>query len=61
MNVTFSRFVQFVKKNGGPQQLGVQLQPGGDVVAISTLNSNIPNTLRKFLEGEDTVIKKAQR
>ena len=55
------RFVQFVNKNGGPQHLGVQLKQGGDIVAISVLNSRVPNTLKKFLEGGEEFLKKAQR
>ncbi|XP_014220037.1 fumarylacetoacetate hydrolase domain-containing protein 2A [Copidosoma floridanum] len=55
------RFVQFVNKNGGPQQLGVQLKQGGDIVSISVLNSRIPNSLKKFLEGGEEFLKKARR
>ncbi|XP_014235467.1 fumarylacetoacetate hydrolase domain-containing protein 2A [Trichogramma pretiosum] len=55
------RFVQFVNKTGGPQHLGVQLQQGGDIIAISVLNSRIPNTLKKFLEGGEDLLKKAKR
>ncbi|XP_015597221.1 fumarylacetoacetate hydrolase domain-containing protein 2A isoform X2 [Cephus cinctus] len=56
------RFVQFVNKNGGgPQHLGVQLKQGGDIIAISAIDSQIPNNLRKFLEGGDDLLKKAKR
>lgn len=55
------RFVQFTGKNGGPQHLGVQLAQGGDVIAVSAVDSRIPNTLKKFLEGGDDLLKKAKR
>ncbi|KAF7991775.1 hypothetical protein HCN44_010576 [Aphidius gifuensis] len=55
------RFVQFVNKNGGPQHLGVQLKAGGDIIAISAIDSRIPNTLKKFLEGGDVLTNKARR
>ncbi|XP_076241896.1 oxaloacetate tautomerase FAHD2A, mitochondrial isoform X2 [Calliopsis andreniformis] len=55
------RFVQFVSKNGGPQHLGVQLKQGGDIIAVSAVDSRIPNTLKKFLEGGDDLLKKAKR
>ncbi|XP_043275972.1 fumarylacetoacetate hydrolase domain-containing protein 2 isoform X2 [Venturia canescens] len=55
------RFVQFVNKNGGPQHLGVQLQPGGDIIDVSAVNSRIPNNLKKFLEGGDELLNKAKR
>ncbi|KAJ8686244.1 hypothetical protein QAD02_022038 [Eretmocerus hayati] len=55
------RFVQFVNKGGGPQQLGVQLKQGGDIVAISVINSRVPNTLKKLLEGGEEILKKAKR
>lgn len=57
----FSRFVQFTSKNGGPQHLGVQLKQGGDIIAVSAIDSRIPNTLRKFLEGGDDLLKKTKR
>jgi hypothetical protein len=50
-----------VNKKGGPQHLGVQLKQGGDIVAISVLNSRIPNTLKKFLEGGEEFLHKARR
>ncbi|XP_032685612.1 fumarylacetoacetate hydrolase domain-containing protein 2 isoform X1 [Odontomachus brunneus] len=55
------RFVQFTFKNGGPQHLGVQLKQGGDIIAVSAVDSRIPNTLKKFLEGGDDLLKKAKR
>ncbi|XP_063993205.1 fumarylacetoacetate hydrolase domain-containing protein 2A isoform X1 [Diachasmimorpha longicaudata] len=55
------RFVQFVNKNGGPQHLGVQLKAGGDIIAISSIDSRIPNNLRKFLEGGEVLAQKARR
>ncbi|XP_011304092.1 fumarylacetoacetate hydrolase domain-containing protein 2 isoform X2 [Fopius arisanus] len=55
------RFVQFVNKNGGPQHLGVQLKDGGDIIAISSIDSRIPNNLRKFLEGGEVLAQKARR
>ncbi|XP_076302153.1 oxaloacetate tautomerase FAHD2A, mitochondrial [Lasioglossum baleicum] len=55
------RFVQFTNKNGGPQHLGVQLVQGGDIIAVSAVDSRIPNTLKKFLEGGDDLLKKAKR
>ncbi|XP_076301051.1 oxaloacetate tautomerase Fahd2a, mitochondrial-like isoform X2 [Lasioglossum baleicum] len=55
------RFVQFVGKNGGPQHLGVQLKQGGDIIAVSAVDSRIPNSLKKFLEGGDDLLKKAKR
>ncbi|XP_076166739.1 oxaloacetate tautomerase FAHD2A, mitochondrial isoform X1 [Ptiloglossa arizonensis] len=55
------RFVQFTNKNGGPQHLGVQLKQGGDIIAVSAIDSRIPNTLKKFLEGGDGLQKKAKR
>ncbi|XP_029034676.1 fumarylacetoacetate hydrolase domain-containing protein 2A isoform X1 [Osmia bicornis bicornis] len=54
------RFVQFTSKNGGPQHLGVQLVQGGDVIAVSQVDSRIPNSLKKFLEGGDDLLKKAK-
>ncbi|XP_033208566.1 fumarylacetoacetate hydrolase domain-containing protein 2-like isoform X2 [Belonocnema kinseyi] len=55
------RFVQFVSKNGGPQHLGVQLEQGGDIIAVSKIDSRIPNSLKKFLEGGDSLLKKSKR
>jgi 2-keto-4-pentenoate hydratase/2-oxohepta-3-ene-1,7-dioic acid hydratase in catechol pathway len=55
------RFVQFTNKTGGPQHLGVQLKQGGDIIAVSAVDSQIPNTLKKFLEGGDDLLKKAKR
>lgn len=55
------RFVQFTSKNGGPQHLGVQLKQGGDVIAVSAVDSRIPNNLKKFLEGGEDLLKKAKR
>ncbi|XP_029171453.1 fumarylacetoacetate hydrolase domain-containing protein 2-like isoform X2 [Nylanderia fulva] len=55
------RFVQFTNKNGGPQHLGVQLKQGGDIIAVSAVDSRIPNSLKKFLEGGDDLLKKAKR
>ncbi|XP_011142565.1 fumarylacetoacetate hydrolase domain-containing protein 2A isoform X1 [Harpegnathos saltator] len=55
------RFVQFTFKNGGPQHLGVQLKQGGDIIAVSAVDSRIPNTLKKFLEGGDDLLKTAKR
>ncbi|XP_012536898.1 fumarylacetoacetate hydrolase domain-containing protein 2 isoform X2 [Monomorium pharaonis] len=55
------RFVQFTSKDGGPQHLGVQLKQGGDIIAVSAVDSRIPNTLKKFLEGGDDLLKKAKR
>ncbi|XP_066586358.1 oxaloacetate tautomerase FAHD2B, mitochondrial isoform X2 [Prorops nasuta] len=65
-NFSFSRaldmrFVQFTSKNGGPQHLGVQLKQGGDIIAVSAVDSRIPNSLKKFLEGGDDLSKKAKR
>ncbi|XP_057323768.1 fumarylacetoacetate hydrolase domain-containing protein 2A [Microplitis mediator] len=55
------RFVQFTNKKGGPQHLGVQLKAGGDIIAISSIDSRIPNNLRKFLEGGEVIQNKAKR
>ncbi|XP_012281568.1 fumarylacetoacetate hydrolase domain-containing protein 2A [Orussus abietinus] len=55
------RFVQFVGKNGGPQHLGVQLKQGGDIIAVSAVDSRIPNNLKKFLDGGEELLKKAKR
>ncbi|KAK1125839.1 hypothetical protein K0M31_005377 [Melipona bicolor] len=55
------RFVQFTGKDGGPQHLGVQLVQGGDIIAVSAIDSRIPNTMKKFLEGGDDLLKKAKR
>ncbi|KAK2581064.1 hypothetical protein KPH14_006107 [Odynerus spinipes] len=55
------RFVQFRSKNGGPQHLGVQLKEGGDIIAVSSVDSKIPNSLKKFLEGGEDLLKKAGR
>ncbi|XP_029171454.1 LOW QUALITY PROTEIN: fumarylacetoacetate hydrolase domain-containing protein 2A-like [Nylanderia fulva] len=55
------RFVQFTNKNGGPQHLGVQLKQGGDIIAVSAVDSRIPNSLKKFLEGGDDLLKEAKR
>ncbi|KAI4497920.1 hypothetical protein M0802_007036 [Mischocyttarus mexicanus] len=55
------RFVQFTNKNGGVQHLGVQLKEGGDIIAVSAVDSRIPNSLKKFLEGGDDLLKKAKR
>ncbi|XP_017878191.1 fumarylacetoacetate hydrolase domain-containing protein 2A [Ceratina calcarata] len=54
------RFVQFIGKNGGPQHLGVQLVQGGDIIAVSAVDSRIPNSLKKFLEGGEDLLKKAK-
>lgn len=53
--------MQFTGKNGGPQHLGVQLVQGGDVIAVSAVDSGMPNTLKKFLEGGEDLLKKAKR
>lgn len=55
-----NRFVQFTDKECGPQQLGVQLQ-SGDIVSISALDPQIPNSLRKFIEGGEELLEKAQQ
>ncbi|XP_050449805.1 fumarylacetoacetate hydrolase domain-containing protein 2-like isoform X2 [Cataglyphis hispanica] len=55
------RFIQFTSKNGGPQQLGVQLKQGGDIVILSTADSQIPNMMTKFLEGGEDLFKKAKK
>ncbi|CAK9824431.1 Fumarylacetoacetate hydrolase domain-containing protein 2A [Anthophora retusa] len=55
------RFVQFTGKNGGPQHLGVQLVQGGDVIGVSAVNSRMPNTLKKFLQGGEELLNKAKR
>ncbi|XP_012268488.1 fumarylacetoacetate hydrolase domain-containing protein 2 isoform X2 [Athalia rosae] len=55
------RFVQFVNKNGGPQHLGVQLRPGGDITDVSAVDSRMPNNLKKFLEGGEDLLKKVKR
>ncbi|KAK9293718.1 hypothetical protein QLX08_011406 [Tetragonisca angustula] len=55
------RFVQFTGKDGGPKHLGVQLVQGGDIIAVSAIDSRIPNTMKKFLEGGDDLLKKAKR
>lgn len=55
------RFVQFTSKNGGPEHLGVQLKQGGDVIPVSSVDSRIPNNLKKFLEGGDELLKKVKR
>ncbi|XP_072757650.1 oxaloacetate tautomerase fahd2, mitochondrial-like [Anoplolepis gracilipes] len=55
------RFIQFTNKSGGPQHLGVQLNQKGDVIALSTVDPQIPNTLRKFLEGGDDFLEKVKR
>ncbi|XP_014608868.1 PREDICTED: fumarylacetoacetate hydrolase domain-containing protein 2 isoform X1 [Polistes canadensis] len=60
-NTLDMRFVQFTNKNGGPQHLGVQLKEGGDIIAVSAVDSRIPNSLKKFLEGGDDLLKKAKR
>lgn len=56
-----NRFVQFTGKDGGPKHLGVQLVQGGDIIAVSAIDSRIPNTMKKFLEGGDDLLKKAKR
>lgn len=55
------RFVQFVKKSGGPQHLGVQLSPEGDIFDISSVDSTIPNSLVKFLATGSEIVEKAKR
>ncbi|XP_011497264.1 PREDICTED: fumarylacetoacetate hydrolase domain-containing protein 2A [Ceratosolen solmsi marchali] len=60
-HVSMGRFVQFVNKKGGSQHLGIQLKQGGDIVSISVLGSGIPNTLKKFLEGREEFLRKAER
>ncbi|KAL2728479.1 fumarylacetoacetate hydrolase domain-containing protein 2 isoform X2 [Vespula squamosa] len=60
-NALNMRFVQFTSKNGGPQHLGVQLKEGGDIIAVSAVDSRIPNSLKKFLEGGDDLVKSAKR
>lgn len=41
--------------------MGVQLKQGGDIIAVSAVDSRIPNTLKKFLEGGEDLLKKAKR
>ncbi|XP_043511237.1 fumarylacetoacetate hydrolase domain-containing protein 2A isoform X2 [Frieseomelitta varia] len=55
------RFVQFTGKDGGPRHLGVQLVQGGDIIAVSAIDSRIPNSMKKFLEGGNDLLKKAKR
>ncbi|XP_033208093.1 fumarylacetoacetate hydrolase domain-containing protein 2A [Belonocnema kinseyi] len=55
------RFVQFTCKSGGPQHLGVQLEQGGGIVALSKIDSSVPNNLKEFLEGGDDLLNKAKR
>lgn len=51
------RFVQFKLKNGGPQHLGAQIAPDGDIIDISAVDSTIPNSLVKFLDTSDALVK----
>ncbi|KAF5296663.1 hypothetical protein FQR65_LT10203 [Abscondita terminalis] len=55
------RFVQFQSKSGGPQRLGAQLSPDGDIFDISAVDSSIPNSLVKCLQTGDGVIEKTKR
>ncbi|XP_017777216.1 PREDICTED: fumarylacetoacetate hydrolase domain-containing protein 2A isoform X2 [Nicrophorus vespilloides] len=54
------RFVQY-QKNGGPQHLGAQISPDGDIFDISAVDSSIPNSLVKFLAAGNGGIEKAKR
>lgn len=58
---TDMRFVQFQLKSGGPQHLGAQLSPDGDIFDISAVDSTIPNNLLKFLRTGNGIIDKAKR
>ncbi|XP_035742893.1 LOW QUALITY PROTEIN: fumarylacetoacetate hydrolase domain-containing protein 2A-like [Vespa mandarinia] len=55
------RFVQFTNKKWRSSTLGVQLKEGGDIIAVSAVDSRIPNSLKKFLEGGDDLVKSAKR
>uniref|UniRef100_A0A1B6LC38 Fumarylacetoacetase-like C-terminal domain-containing protein n=1 Tax=Graphocephala atropunctata TaxID=36148 RepID=A0A1B6LC38_9HEMI len=55
------RFVQFKSIKGGPQRLGVQLNPDGCVIDVSAVDSSIPNNLVQFLESGPTLWDKAKR
>ncbi|KAF5284306.1 hypothetical protein FQA39_LY04599 [Lamprigera yunnana] len=55
------RFVQFKSKSGGPQHLGAQLSPDGDIFDISAVDSSIPNSLVKCLQTGNGVIEKTKR
>ncbi|KAK5644554.1 hypothetical protein RI129_005854 [Pyrocoelia pectoralis] len=54
-------FVQFQLKSGGPQHLGAQLEPNGDIFDISAVDSSIPNSLVECLATGDSVIEKTKR
>uniref|UniRef100_A0A1Y1NGR3 Fumarylacetoacetase-like C-terminal domain-containing protein n=1 Tax=Photinus pyralis TaxID=7054 RepID=A0A1Y1NGR3_PHOPY len=63
-SVTASRnmhFVQFQLKSGGPQHLGAQLEPNGDIFDISAVDSSIPNSLVECLATGESVIEKTKR
>ncbi|XP_018568234.1 fumarylacetoacetate hydrolase domain-containing protein 2A [Anoplophora glabripennis] len=55
------RFVQYRLKTGGPQQLGAQISPQGDIFDISAVDSSIPNSLVKFLATGNGTYEKAKR
>ncbi|XP_031350014.1 fumarylacetoacetate hydrolase domain-containing protein 2A isoform X2 [Photinus pyralis] len=63
-SVTASRnmhFVQFQLKSRGPQHLGAQLEPNGDIFDISAVDSSIPNSLVECLATGESVIEKTKR
>ncbi|CAH0556119.1 unnamed protein product [Brassicogethes aeneus] len=55
------RLVQFTLKSGGPQQLGAQIATDGDIFHLSSIDSSIPNSMVKFLEGGVPLYEKAKR
>ncbi|KAF7271660.1 hypothetical protein GWI33_015509 [Rhynchophorus ferrugineus] len=55
------RYVQYKLKSGGPQHLGAQLSPGGDIIDISAVDSTIPNNLVDFLKAGSSTYEKSKR
>lgn len=55
------RLVQYRLKKGGPQHLGAQISPQGDIFDISAVDSSIPNSLVKFLATGNGIYEKAKR
>ncbi|KAJ8917831.1 hypothetical protein NQ315_010740 [Exocentrus adspersus] len=55
------RLVQYRLKTGGPQHLGAQISPEGDIFDISAVDSSIPNSLVKFLANGNGIYEKAKR
>ena len=53
------RFVQF--EDDGCVRVGVELSNGGDVLDITSADKSIPNDMKSFIQGGESVREAAKR